>query len=127
VNQHDLATVVVVDDEPPIVEFVCESLEDAGLRAHGCTQAAEAFWFIQCTQPTLAILDVQMPGIDGIELLQQMRARPETTDIPVIFLTANAHILNQHLPNNRAMGAQLLPKPFDLDKLITLVEQIIAP
>ncbi len=54
-----------------------------------------------------------------------MRADPATVAIPVIFFTANAHVLERRLPTFRGMGASLLPKPFDVDKLIALVEAIV--
>ncbi len=113
--------VVVVDDEKPIVDFICEALEDTGVPALGCVQAAEAFWCIRQYHPRLVILDVQMPGVDGITLLHQLRADPHTAELPVIFLTANSHRVEQQMPDYQALGATLVPKPFDLDHLLTLV------
>jgi len=118
--------VVVVDDEPPIVDVVCDVLEDEGFHTVPCSHGREAFPCIRREHPQLVILDIQMPEVDGITVFQQMRADPVTAEIPVIFFTANAHLLDLHLPNFRAMGASLLPKPFDVNKLITLVEQAIA-
>jgi CheY-like chemotaxis protein len=117
--------VVVVDDDPPIVEVVCAALDDAGIPALGVTQAAEAFWSIRRYQPQVVILDVQMPGVNGIDLLHQLRADPHTTDLPVIFLTANQHVVWQEAPNYAALGAVLLPKPFQLDQLLALVTQAL--
>ncbi len=117
--------VVVVDDEPPIVAVVCDVLEDEGFRTIACQHGHTAFSCIQDQAPELVILDIQMPEVDGIEVFQQMRADGATAQIPVIFFTANAHILEQRLPNYRAMGAVLLPKPFDVMRLITLVEDVI--
>lgn len=119
-------TVLVVDDEPAITEVICAALEDAGLRAQGCTHAAEAFWFMQRARPNVVILDVQMPGVDGITLLQQLRADPHTAGLPVIFLTAHAYQLHQRLPNFAALGAHLLVKPFDLARLLDLVHEAAA-
>ncbi len=118
--------VVVVDDEPPIVEVVCDVLEDEGFRTVPCGHGREAFPCIRREAPQLVILDIQMPDVDGIQVFQQMRADPVTVDIPVIFFTANAHMLDRHLPNYQAMGASLLPKPFDVNKLVSLVEEVIA-
>ena len=120
------ATVLVVDDEPAITTMVCEALAEAGLRAQGCTQAAEAFWFIQRTEPSLVILDVRMPGVDGISLLHQLRADPATAGLPVLFLTAHADEVEQRLPHYAALGAQLVAKPFALDHLLGLVHQTLA-
>ena len=66
-----------------------------------------------------------MPCVDGIEVFQQMRAEPSTANIPVIFFTANSHILKERLPNYQELGATLLPKPFDIAKLIDLVEETL--
>ncbi len=117
--------VIVVDDEPPIVEVVCDVLEDEGFHVVPCEHGREAFSCIRREHPRLVMLDIQMPQVDGIQVFQLMRADPVTADTPVIFFTANDHILRQKLPNYRQMGAELLPKPFDLTKLITLVEQVI--
>ncbi len=117
--------VVVVDDEPPIVEVVCDVLEDEGFRTVPCEHGRAAFSCIRLEVPQLVILDVQMPHVDGIQVFEQMRADPATVDIPVLFFTANAHKLDRYLPNFRAMNAALLPKPFNVEKLISLVEQVI--
>jgi DNA-binding response OmpR family regulator len=121
-----VTTVVVVDDERPIVDVVCDTLAEAGISAVGCTHAAEAFWCIGQYQPQLLILDVQMPGVNGIELLQQLRANPETAMLPVLFLTANSHLIRKQLPHYQALGATLLPKPFEIDHFLTLVTEVLS-
>lgn len=118
--------VVVVDDEPSIVEVVCTTLEESGISAQGCTRAPEAFWFIGRYHPKLVILDVQMPGIDGIQLFEQLRADPFLSQTAVIFLTANSHILARELPNYAERGALLVEKPFDLTKLLDAVHEALA-
>ena len=119
--------VVVVDDDPPIVEVVCAALDAAGIPALGVTQAAEAFWSIRRYQPQMVILDVQMPGVNGIDLLHQLRADPHTMNLPVIFLTANQHVVWQQTPNYAELGALLLPKPFQVDQLLALVKKTLPP
>ncbi len=119
--------VVVVDDEPAIVEVVCDALSDADLEAISCVHGPEANACIREAQPQVVILDVQMPGVDGVEVFQNMRNDPDTRSIPVIFFTANADKLRQRLPDYRAMGAALLPKPFNVDKLLDLVQKSLAP
>ncbi len=110
--------VVVVDDEAAIVELVCDLLQDVGLAAVGCTDSREAHGCIRRSQPQLVILDVQMPGIDGVELFHQLRTDPGTRAIPVIFVTANGELLKQRLPDYRLQGAWLLPKPFHIDQIL---------
>jgi CheY-like chemotaxis protein len=118
--------VVVVDDEPAIVDVVCDVLYDADVQGVPCISGHEANSCILDTRPQAVILDIQMPVVDGIEIFKRMRADPLTRDIPVIFFTANADKLKQRLPNYREMGAQLLPKPFQIDKLLDLVNRAIS-
>ena len=118
-------TIIVVDDEQPIVDMVCEALVDADMAAVGCTRAAEAFWCIRHYRPQLVILDIQMPGVDGIQLLEQLRDDPQTAGLPVIFFTANRHQLEARLPHYRELGAWLLPKPFHIDALFALVREVL--
>ncbi len=125
-SEEGRPTVVVVDDEQPIVDIVCEVLDDAGLAAVSCVHGHEAFGCIRSTQPHVVILDVQMPGVDGIQIFRTMRSDPKTSSIPVIYFTANASKLKTWLPDYAQMGAQLLPKPFDLEKLLTMVNQSLA-
>jgi CheY-like chemotaxis protein len=113
--------VIVIDDEPPIVDVVCQVLEDAGVQASSCPYGSQAAACIQSKHPRLVIIDVQMPGVDGIQLFEQLRADPTTASLPVIFLTANSHILQQRLPDYAARGAVLVPKPFKIAQLVAVV------
>ena len=118
---------VVVDDEPSLVEVVCTILEEAGLPALGCTHASEAFWLIARYRPRLIILDVQMPGVDGIQIFEQLRADPFLAQTAVIFLTANAHVIRGRLPDFAQRGAALVAKPFELPDLMAAVQDVLAP
>ncbi len=119
-------TVVVVDDDQPIVEVVCEVLDDAQIPAAGCTQAQLAYPWIRAHQPQVVLLDLQMPELDGVEVFRQLRADPATQAIPVIFFTANAHKLQQRLPDYQTLGVALLLKPFDVDTLLGAVTRVLA-
>ena len=120
------STVVVVDDDRMIVEVVCDVLEDEGIPTSGCPYGRRAIACIREKQPKVVILDVQMPEVDGIHLFRLLRADPTTRSLPVIFFTANAYKLQERLPDYEAQGATLLPKPFDMDKLIDAVTQALA-
>ncbi len=118
--------VVVVDDEPEIVQVVCDVLEDEGIKATSCPHGRQALMCIRRKQPQALLLDIQMPDVDGITLFLQLRADPTTSSLPVIFVTANEHLLRTHLPDYRRLGAEVLPKPFDLDALVNAVERVLA-
>lgn len=84
-EQSTTPLVLVVDDEPPMVELVCDCLEDAGIAAMGCAQSSDAYASIAQYRPALVILDVQMPEVDGLKVFRQMRADPALRETPVIF------------------------------------------
>ncbi len=119
--------VVVVDDEPAIVAVVCDVLEEEDIPAVPCEHGAKALCCIYQEQPSLVVLDVQMPGMDGIQIFQHMRSHPQTKATPVIFLTANSHLVSQRVPNYHQQNATLLPKPFDLVVLLDLVQNFLSP
>jgi CheY-like chemotaxis protein len=118
--------VVVVDDEPSIVEVVCDALEELDATTIGCSQGTAANALIREARPQLVILDVQMPGVDGVEVFRLMRSEPATSAVPVIFFTANADKLLKRLPDYQASGAALLPKPFNVGRLLDLVEGMLT-
>ncbi len=118
--------VVVVDDEPQILGVVCEVLEDEDIQAVPCDHGNKALGCIYREEPSLVVLDVQMPGMDGIQIFQHLRSHPLTAATPVIFLTANSHIVGERLPNYREQNARLLPKPFDLGTFVDLVQSLLG-
>lgn len=118
--------VIVVDDDPPIVETVCEILADHHIAAASCPLGWTAQQCIRQQQPKVVMLDVQMPAVSGIELFYLLRSDPKTRHIPVIFFTANPAKVVEEIPNFRAMAAELLPKPFHMDKLLELVGRSLA-
>lgn len=125
INGIRTTDVVVVDDEPAIVSAVCDALELIDLVAVGCRHGRSAQQCISAKQPKVTILDVQMPEVDGIDLFQSLRADPATTAIPVIFLTANAYVVNKRLPDYASLGATILSKPYKLSDLFEMVERFI--
>lgn len=118
-------TVVVVDDEAAIVEAVSDLLDEADVAVVPCLGGEAAHACISRVRPDAVILDVQMPCVDGITVFRHLRNDPATRGIPVIFFTANADKLRQHLPDYHALGAELLPKPFHVDALLALVRRVI--
>ena len=95
--------------------------------AESCPHGRKAHACIRNKQPQVVILDIQMPGVDGIQLFHLLRADPSTQAIPVIFFTANVHVLRERLPDYQALGAELLPKPFHVDKLVDSVTPALVP
>jgi len=105
--------ILVVDDEPDIREVVDVSLGlDREFKMRACASGADALVMAAEWSPTLILLDVMMPLMDGPATLASLRKNPRTAHIPVVFLTARtqADEIEQYI----ALGAQgVLSKPFN--------------
>ena len=113
----DGTCVLVVDDERDILSFVRDALTDEGYEVTVATSGEEALRAVAERRPDLIMLDVNLPGVDGWEVLSHLRAAAgEQT--PVVVMTGGYLAQEQAL----ASGAQgYLGKPFDLDDLISSV------
>jgi CheY-like chemotaxis protein len=106
--------VLVVDDEPEVRQVLLEFLSSRGYDVSVASGGAEAVALVESMRPDLVLLDVAMPGMDGVETLKRIVAIEP--DLAVIMVTANADIgVTSKL---LALGAvDYVPKPFDLDYL----------
>src|SRR4051812_19692084 len=112
-----LERILLVEDEPDIRTVAEMSLQMVGgFTVRACASGSEALEAIGAFAPQLVMLDVMMPGMDGPAVLAQLRQRPDTSGIPVIFLTAKAQA--DEVERLLSLGAQaVLAKPFDPMKL----------
>ncbi len=111
------ARILVVDDERDILTFVREALTDEGYDVDTADSGEAALQTVTERRPDLIILDVNLPGVDGWEVLAQLRAAAgEQT--PVVVMTGGYQAQDQALSS----GAQgYLGKPFDLDDLYAVI------
>ena len=102
-----------VDDEPDIREIVDLSLSlNPDFQLRSCASGDEALTAAGEWSPSLILLDVMMPRMDGPTTLSHLRKNPETSDIPVLFMTARAQ--PREIEQFIALGAQgVISKPFD--------------
>lgn len=113
--------ILVCDDEPDIRDLVCDHLETRGYQTRGCVDATELLRTLERAPADLVILDINMPGMDGLTALRTIHA---TYSVPVIMLTAAADIID------RVLGLELgaddyLGKPFDLRELEARVKTVL--
>jgi DNA-binding response OmpR family regulator len=121
----EVRTVLVADDDDDILELVAFRLERAGYEVITARDGQQALAAAQEHRPDLAVLDVMMPGLNGYEVTQRLRAEEPTRDIPVILLTARV----QEADVNRGFEAgadDYLRKPFSPQELRSRVQAIIA-
>jgi len=115
--------VLVADDDEDILALVGNVLAKAGYDVTKASNGAEALERVRSVRPRVAVLDVAMPELDGVEVLRSLRADPETSDIPVILLTARAQEADVKL--GYAEGAsKYLRKPFSPRELVELVREL---
>jgi CheY-like chemotaxis protein len=105
--------ILVVDDEPDIREVVDVSLGlDREFKMRACASGADALVMAAEWSPTLILLDVMMPLMDGPATLANLRKNPRTAHIPVLFLTARTQ--TDEIAQYISLGAQgVLSKPFN--------------
>ena len=113
----------VVDDQRAIVEMLTLLLGDMGVETEGTTDPLEAREAIAAAHPDLVMLDVMMPGLDGLTLLDQLQHDPRTASIPVVLCTAAVLSPSQsRLFADQGIG--LLSKPFNVEQLQAIVEEV---
>ena len=116
-----MARVLVVDDNADILHLVSFRLRKAGYEVITAGTGPEALAeAADAGAPDLAVLDVSMPGMDGLELLGHLRARPGLAALPAIFLSARVQA--HDIAAGRALGATYLTKPFVGAALLTAVD-----
>jgi DNA-binding response OmpR family regulator len=115
-----MAFVLVVDDEADIREAVAELLVEEGYEVVGAGDGAEALRKAREFHPSVVLLDLMMPGMNGWEFCAQRKGDPDLERIPVIVLSALGRV--QGLD---AVG--YLQKPFELDDLLTAVKTHARP
>ena len=113
----------VVDDDSSIRWVVEKTLSSADIKCETFADAESVLLALERETPDVLVSDIRMPGIDGIELLNQVQQR--SPDLPVIIMTAHSDL--DAAVNAYQKGAfEYLPKPFDIDETLTLVERAIA-
>jgi DNA-binding response OmpR family regulator len=117
------ATVLVVDDEPTIVEIVSRYMERAGFEAHEAHDGLEALEVAERHRPDLVVLDLMLPSIDGIEVMRRLHERPGPR-IAVILLTARGEE-SDRLVGLRQGADDYVVKPFSPAELVARVEAVL--
>ncbi len=109
--------VLVVDDDPDLLEAVCDILEVEGYRVSRARNGREALERVAETRPDLILLDLMMPVMDGLAFARELRVREERAPVPVVVISADGN------PDHAAgVGARgFLAKPFDLEALLAMV------
>ena len=109
--------VLIVDDVPTNVMLVQAILKKEGYTLLTCDSGTKALRIANEKHPNLILLDIMMPEMDGYEVLQHLKSNPETTDIPVIIMSALSDM--QSIVKGYQLGAtEYVTKPFQREELV---------
>jgi len=116
--------VLVIDDDAAINELVKVNLELAGYKVFQAYDGVKGFALCKQELPSVVVLDVMMPEVDGFTVAKRIRENPETKNIPIIMLTALSQI------NDKANGFDIgvddyLVKPFEVEELLMRVRALL--
>ncbi|UCC54143.1 MAG: response regulator transcription factor, partial [Anaerolineaceae bacterium] len=122
-NLHEEGDILVVDDEASVVEVVALYLRRDGFQVRVARDGREALAALRSQLPSLVVLDVMLPELDGLEIMRRLRAEP-SSDIPVILLTARSQEVD------RIFGLELgaddyVTKPFSPAELVSRVKAVL--
>jgi DNA-binding response OmpR family regulator len=117
--------ILVVDDEPEVVELLSFTLTQAGFSVETAANGIEALRQARTTHPDLIVLDLMMPELDGFTVCEVLRRDPATAAIPILILTAASSGLARL--GGRDVGAtDYITKPFSLKQLVSRAHDLLV-
>ena len=116
--------IVIVEDNEPIAELVKDTLNgEPDYQAVVVSDGARALEVIRSLKASLIVMDLNLPGLSGLELYDLLQRDPDTAAVPVLFFTANS----QDRAFRERGFANVITKPFNLDELLARVAAICRP
>jgi DNA-binding NarL/FixJ family response regulator len=115
---------LVVDDDPGLLLAVSDTLRAEGYSVKTARRGADALTIIAQSLPDLIISDIRMPGMDGYQLVRNLRSNPRTRLIPVVFLTAKDETADRIAGFRTGVDAYIT-KPFETEELVAIIASIL--
>lgn len=116
--------ILIVDDEVSTLKLLGMALERQGYRIAAAQDANQALARIDAELPDLVIMDVMMPGVSGLDLVQRLRARRDTATLPVILLSAKGEVADR-IAGLQAGADEYLVKPIDTSEMMARVASLL--
>ena len=130
VNQSSAASgadgarsVLVVEDDPSISDMLLALLEAEGYRAELAADGGRALDLVDARRPDLITLDLSLPRVDGIELLDRLSLNG-AADVPIVVVSAYTERLDAR---HRRRAAAVVPKPFEIERLLDTISAALEP
>lgn len=119
-----MAKIVIVDDDPSILELIQINLEMQGHQVFPASDGVQGMALTQQELPSLVILDLMMPGVDGYTVCQRIRKNESTAEIPILMLTALG-MLEDKVKGFDVGADDYLVKPFEIPELLVRVRALL--
>ncbi len=117
--------VLIVDDERPFVDLLGELLAKYGLEAHTAYDAGDALFRMRAIKPDLILMDLKMPQMDGLSLIDRLRSNQDWQQIPIIVISARTEKEKQDAALE-AGANRFLAKPFSSSELMEVLAEFVA-
>jgi len=121
-----LKNILIVDDDPDVIDIISLSLKDRDFIITGAANGVEALEKLKICIPNIIIADINMPKMNGFELIKNLKKEPNYANIPIIVLTGT-HISKDDESRGITLGAtKYLTKPFTIDALVKDIEDNVC-
>ena len=120
-----MAKIVCAEDDKLISASLIEGLKGAGFEAHAAYDGEEAIAKIKEVKPDVAVLDIMMPKLDGIGVVWELKANPDTANIPVVMLTnmSDAETISKIM--DAGVTDYLLKSEQSIDQIVDKIKEVI--
>ncbi len=118
------AKILIVDDQPDNLRLLSQILTGQGYEVRKAINGSTALMGVQTLSPDLILLDINMPGLNGYEVCQQLKSDRKTQQIPIIFLTASDRVIDK-VKGFELGGVDYITKPFQVPEVLARVESHI--
>jgi DNA-binding response OmpR family regulator len=118
-------TILVIDDNPDLLDIVDAILSEAGFVVAKALSGEDGLSVARALKPNLILLDLNMPKMDGWEVLKLLKAESPTRDIPVAIFSVRTDLKDKIFGLQRG-AVDYIPKPFQYDRLAERVQRILA-
>jgi DNA-binding response OmpR family regulator len=115
--------VLVVDDDPAILEICSDLLETEGYAVSIASNGQQALNLMHGAPPSVVLMDIMMPVLDGITTCQRMKEDGALAGVPVVLMSARTNLSTHN--QDLACATALVAKPFDIDHLLSTIENLV--
>ncbi|MBC8122597.1 MAG: response regulator transcription factor [Gemmatimonadaceae bacterium] len=124
-TSSQMKSLLLIDDDPSFVLLAGDLLEGQGYAVSRARNGREALTYLEKSLPDLLVCDIMMPELDGYRFVQEVRANPHLSWLPVIFLSAKGEVTDR-IKGLKGGADAYLVKPFEPEELVALVEALLS-